>query len=80
MHHAQRQAAATHSAYRSAPIPAHMVPPPGYMLVEDDMHRIGIRDMVFTGGMHSDWRPARRAGEAGSLRRDSVALSVARLG
>lgn len=51
--------------------------PHGYRLVADARHVITARDMVFTGGLRSYWMPARRAGEAGSTVRDSVALAVA---
>lgn len=53
-------------------------PPAGYSLVNSGVHLIGLRDLVFMGGgQHSFWQPARRAGELGSLCRDSVAMSVA---
>jgi hypothetical protein len=58
---------------------ASELPPVGYRLVDSDRHEIGARDMVFLGGLRNYWMPARRAGEVGSLRRDSVALSVASL-
>jgi hypothetical protein len=54
-------------------------PPEGYRLVEDPMHCISPRDMVFVGGRQATWRSARRAGELGSFRRDSVAMAVASL-
>lgn len=57
--------------------PCPKSPPEGYRLVDDAHHQIGARDMVFIGGLRSYWMPARRAGEAGSVRRDSVAMAVA---
>lgn len=51
--------------------------PPGYRIVENDMHMISARDMVFLGGSRSFWESARRAGESGGLRRFSVARAVA---
>lgn len=68
------------SARPAAPAaPAASTPPPGYRLVQSGFHQIGTRDLVFLGGLRSYWLPARRAGELGSLRRDSVALGVAAL-
>lgn len=52
-------------------------PPPGYKIVESEMHMISRRDIVFFGGCRSFWEPARRAGESGGLRRFSVARAVA---
>ena len=52
-------------------------PPVGYRLVDDPMYRISLRDLVFVGGRQASWRPARRAGELGSFRRDSAAMAVA---
>ena len=52
-------------------------PPPGYTIVEDDRHQIGVRDMVFMGGRNSTWQPARRAGEVGETKRFSVARGIA---
>jgi hypothetical protein len=52
-------------------------PPHGYRLVDEALYQIGLRDLVFHGGSRGGWIPARRAGDYGSLRRDSVALAVA---
>lgn len=60
----------------AAPNPSQ-TPPHGYTMVESDSHEISSRDMVFLGGLRSYWLPARRAGEVGSLRGDSMAVSVA---
>lgn len=54
-------------------------PPVGYRLVDDGRYEIGPRDLVFVGGRNGAWRSARRAGEAGSFRRDSSAIAVAAL-
>ena len=54
------------------------VPPIGYRLVDDDSYEISRRDMVYVGGDHPYWMPARRAGEVGSMCRFSVAMGVAR--
>lgn len=55
------------------------IPPVGYRLVDDDFYEITKQDMVFVGGRHPYWMPARRAGEIGSLRRFSTVAAVARL-
>lgn len=61
----------------SRPVVLSQTPPAGYTMVESGNHEIGSRDMVYLGGLRSYWLPARRAGEVGSLRRDSMAVSVA---
>ena len=61
------------------PFVLSQTPPAGYRMVESGNHEIGSRDMVYLGGLRSYWLPARRAGEVGSLRRNSTAVSVAAL-
>lgn len=51
--------------------------PEGYRLVSAEGHVITERDLVFMGGSRNYWMPARRAGEAGEVRRFSAAFQVA---
>jgi len=53
--------------------------PEGYSIVRSGTHEIGLRDMVFLGGMRPYWQSARRAGEVGSMCRYSSAMSVAKI-
>ncbi|MFK4706101.1 hypothetical protein ABIC83_002940 [Roseateles asaccharophilus] len=75
---AQRAAANDATSVRMVRDTAN-IPPAGYRLVDDDFYEITKKDMVFVGGRHPYWMPARRAGEIGSLRRFSTVAAVARL-